>query len=93
MHNARNVDVYLHCLSRPIIEDCENVRFAPYGNAQENKWHQVDDFKWLRSDANPHWSILPSSERVEDNLWNQIQHGNLGKENTQEVLDKIMKRS
>lgn len=29
MHNCTNVDVYLHCASRPIIEDCSNVRFAP----------------------------------------------------------------
>lgn len=29
MHDCKNVDVYLHCASRPIIEDCENVRFSP----------------------------------------------------------------
>jgi tubulin-specific chaperone C len=29
MHDCRNVDVYLHCASRPIIEDCEGIRFAP----------------------------------------------------------------
>jgi hypothetical protein len=29
MHGSKNVDVYLHCASRPIIEDCENIRFAP----------------------------------------------------------------
>ena len=29
MHGAKNVDVYLHCASRPIIEDCNGVRFAP----------------------------------------------------------------
>ena len=29
MHNCKNVDVYLLCKSRPIIEDCSNVRFAP----------------------------------------------------------------
>jgi hypothetical protein len=29
MHDCKNVDVYLHCASRPIIEDCSNVRFAP----------------------------------------------------------------
>lgn len=29
MHDCVNVDVYLHCASRPIIEDCENVRFSP----------------------------------------------------------------
>jgi hypothetical protein len=29
MHASKNVTVYLHCSSRPIIEDCEGVRFAP----------------------------------------------------------------
>lgn len=29
MHDCKNVDIYLHCASRPIIEDCVNVRFSP----------------------------------------------------------------
>merc|ERR1711964_676119 len=29
MHDCKNVDIYLHCGSRPIIEDCSNVRFSP----------------------------------------------------------------
>jgi tubulin-specific chaperone C len=29
MHECKNVTVYLHCGSRPIIEDCERVRFTP----------------------------------------------------------------
>ena len=29
MHSSTNVDVYLHCSSRPIIEDCRDIRFAP----------------------------------------------------------------
>jgi tubulin-specific chaperone C len=29
MHECKNVDVYLMCSSRPIIEDCSGVRFAP----------------------------------------------------------------
>lgn len=28
MHGSKGVDVYLHCSSRPIIEDCEGIRFA-----------------------------------------------------------------
>jgi tubulin-specific chaperone C len=28
MHDCKNVDIYLHCASRPIIEDCNNVRFS-----------------------------------------------------------------
>jgi hypothetical protein len=33
MHASSKVDVYLHCSSRPIIEDCENIRFAPLPEA------------------------------------------------------------
>ena len=29
MHQCKKVDVYLNCTSRPIIEDCEEIRFAP----------------------------------------------------------------
>lgn len=29
MHDCKNVDIYLHCASRPIIEACSNVRFSP----------------------------------------------------------------
>ena len=29
IHQCKNVDVYLHSASRPIIEDCSNIRFAP----------------------------------------------------------------
>ena len=28
MHHSCNVDVYLDCASRPIIEDCTGIRFA-----------------------------------------------------------------
>jgi tubulin-specific chaperone C len=30
MHDCKAVDVYLFCTSRPIIEDCEEIRFAPF---------------------------------------------------------------
>jgi tubulin-specific chaperone C len=29
MHECRDINIYLLCNSRPIIEDCSNVRFAP----------------------------------------------------------------
>lgn len=29
MHDCKSVDIYLMCSSRPIIEDCNGVRFAP----------------------------------------------------------------
>lgn len=29
MHECKNCIIYLRCISRPIVEDCEHVRFAP----------------------------------------------------------------
>lgn len=29
IHECRDVDIYLHCSSHPIIEDCTGMRFAP----------------------------------------------------------------
>ncbi len=29
VHKSKNVVIYLHCSSRPIIEDCSEIRFAP----------------------------------------------------------------
>lgn len=84
MHQSSGTTVYLDCSSRPIIEDCEEVRFAPLPEAfrnkdtleaveedsrRENLWDQVDDFKWLKNEPNPHWSVLPESERVPDEVW------------------------
>lgn len=94
MHECKNVDIYLQCASRPIIEDCSNVRFAPipacYVSVSrqfsaipltyslqsilsdppiDNQWDQVDDFKWLKEEHSPNWSVLPESERLKEELW------------------------
>ncbi|KAL1899185.1 hypothetical protein Sste5346_003107 [Sporothrix stenoceras] len=79
IHECDKVDVYLQCGSRPIIEDCKAMRFAPlpavYANTDGgdsetvNQWDQVDDFKWLRSDASPNWSVLPEAERLPETVW------------------------
>ncbi|KAG0043556.1 hypothetical protein BGZ83_011269 [Gryganskiella cystojenkinii] len=31
MHTSTNMDIYLHVTSEPIVEDCTDMRFAPYG--------------------------------------------------------------
>lgn len=95
MHGSKNVDVYLHCSSRPIIEDCEQIRFAPLPetyvsttsqmtsesilnhvvqstpeiSTTANQWDQIDDFKWLKSEPSPHYSILSEEDRVSEGVW------------------------
>lgn len=79
IHFAKRCDFYLRVRSRPIIEDCNGVRFGPYclnyegieedleaaGLIEETgQWGNVDDFKWLRAVQSPNWSVLPEEERV-----------------------------
>ncbi|XP_074580245.1 tubulin-folding cofactor C [Curcuma longa] len=77
IHHATATDFYLRVRSRPIIEDCSAVRFAPYrlfyegidtelrdcGLGEETRnWANVDDFKWLRAVQSPNWSLIPDEE-------------------------------
>ncbi|KAJ0348790.1 hypothetical protein COL154_006482 [Colletotrichum chrysophilum] len=87
IHECRNVDIYLHCSSHPIIEDCENMRFAPLPAAFDtpehpvkNQWDQVDDFKWLKSEPSPNWSVLPEEERLAEEIWTKTVPGEKGKD-------------
>lgn len=81
IHHANESDFYLRVRSRPIIEDCSGVRFAPYclcyegidddlretGLEEETgNWGNVDDFRWLRAVQSPNWSVLPENERVDN---------------------------
>jgi len=93
MHDCKNVDVYLHVASRPIIEDCTNVRFSPipdcYAHPEievENQWDQVDDFKWLKAEHSPNWSILPRAQRLKEDIWTETVPGGPGA-----GLDDILK--
>lgn len=79
MHDAKNVDVYLLCSSRPIIEDCSGIRFAPLGGGiggewenVKNLWDQVDDFKWLKSEHSPNWAVLPEKQRIPRQRWEEV---------------------
>lgn len=94
IHECHNVDFYLYCNSHPIIEDCSNVRFAPlpaaYHSSDEtstNQWDQVDDFKWLKAEKSPNWSILPEEERLPEDVWTKCVPGEPGKD-----LGDILKR-
>ncbi|KAK1705133.1 tubulin binding cofactor C [Colletotrichum lupini] len=87
IHECRNVDIYLHCSSHPIIEDCSNMRFAPLPpsfdtteDPTKNQWDQVDDFKWLKSEPSPNWSILPEEQRLAEEIWTKVVPGERGKD-------------
>jgi hypothetical protein len=86
MHDCVDVDVYLWCGSRPIIEDCRGVRFAPLpkgtggGEAEgRNMWDQVDDFKWLKDSPSPNWRVMEEGERVGQEVWKEVLASEEGK--------------
>jgi len=95
IHECNNVDIYLHCSSHPIIEDCSNMRFAPLPasfhtpeDPVKNQWDQVDDFKWLKSEPSPNWSILPEEQRLADEIWTKVVPGERGKD-LHDILDAV----
>ncbi|SMR60555.1 unnamed protein product [Zymoseptoria tritici ST99CH_1E4] len=86
MHDSSSCDVYLLASSRPIIEDCSGIRFAPLpeayqlegDEAKENLWEKVDDFKWLRNEQSPNWSLMDPGARVEETVWKRIMSAERG---------------
>ncbi|KAL7286484.1 hypothetical protein TKK_0019221 [Trichogramma kaykai] len=80
LHNSKNCNIYLHVTSRAIIEDCTDIKVAPYNwtykdqishyklaglDPNINNWDCIDDFNWLSKEkSSPNWSILESDLRV-----------------------------
>ncbi|KAJ5357627.1 hypothetical protein N7541_004785 [Penicillium brevicompactum] len=87
MHNCSNVDVYLSCSSNPIIEDCSNIRFGRIPKAyalrhdrpdHEDRWSQVEDFKWIKTEPSPNWSLIDPNDAVPEEVWAEIVPGGPG---------------
>ncbi|EAW09483.1 putative tubulin-specific chaperone c [Aspergillus clavatus NRRL 1] len=87
MHNCTDVDVYLSSSSNPIIEDCSNIRFGRIPRAyaldhdrrdNEDRWSQVEDFKWIKPEPSPNWSLLSSEESIPEQVWAEIVPGGPG---------------
>lgn len=96
MHDSKACDVYLHASGRPIIEDCSGIRFAELPEAYlkeadravPNRCLEVDDFKWLRAEPSPNWSVLEATRRVPEEVWRDVVPGrpDLG---TEDVLKAV----
>ena len=107
IHHTYDTTLYVHTVSGPIIEDCDRLRFAPWGltypgweeqfveaglrskeeggeggrEGGRNAWKEVKDFKWLRAQQSPHWSVVPEGERVrEEVVLAVVEGGREGKE-------------
>ncbi|CAK1540726.1 unnamed protein product [Leptosia nina] len=86
MHSSIKCDIYLHVTSKGIIEDCSQIRTAPYNleyddmekhfnmsslDRNSNNWDNLDDFNWLAPDVpSPNWSILESAHRIPS--WSEV---------------------
>lgn len=44
----------------------------------KNQWDQVDDFKWLKAEQSPNWSIMPEEKRLPEEVWTQKVPGGPG---------------
>mmetsp|Transcript_30190 Transcript_30190/g.48749 ORF Transcript_30190/g.48749 Transcript_30190/m.48749 type:complete len:135 (+) Transcript_30190:709-1113(+) len=77
IHDSRECRFYLYVCSNPIIENCTSLQFSSYNfeytkrlkhfkdaglDQSDNKWSSVEDFKWLKSQHSPNWSIMPEDE-------------------------------
>ncbi|KAI4693079.1 uncharacterized protein J4E88_001450 [Alternaria novae-zelandiae] len=64
----------------------KNVDTTPEIEQSPNQWDQIDDFKWLKAEPSPHFSLLPEAGRISEDAWNE---GIPGNEN--ESLDDTLK--
>lgn len=77
IHNCKHCILYVKVQSHPIIEDCEEMFFAPY-NVQyptveeelkicnlthANCWNNVVDFRWHKTTPSPNWKVLEEGAR------------------------------
>lgn len=80
LHSSSHCDLYMHVTCRAIIEDCQQIRVAPFNltyaninddfakaglDLSKNNWADVADFNWLSADVpSPNWRIIDIDERV-----------------------------
>lgn len=69
MHECRNVAVYLACASRPIIEDCVDVSFAPCPSIYAEASSSADASTKAKTD-DAHTTDHPLQAPA--NLWDQV---------------------
>jgi len=70
IHQSRASVFYVDARTPPIVEDVQDLAFAPYNftypgcqPVEGNMWRQVKDFKWLKTEHSPNWRELPLEER------------------------------
>ncbi|CAG7918453.1 unnamed protein product [Penicillium olsonii] len=44
----------------------------------EDRWSQVEDFKWIKTEPSPNWSLLDPNDAVPEEVWAEIVPGGPG---------------
>jgi hypothetical protein len=94
IHETEQTEFYINVVSRAIIENCKNVKFAPYAWSYKNieehfkmssikytdiNWTAIDDFNWLNQNVkSPNWDFLEELARTK---WSTNENSELKIEN------------
>ncbi|KAF9045246.1 tubulin binding cofactor C-domain-containing protein [Panaeolus papilionaceus] len=98
MHTSTRVDIFLSIGSNPIIEDCNNLRFATYPSSLtvpsldvQETLPTVQDFSHIRPTPSPHYSILDEStnESIKTSLITLRHGGSASLERLSSILSTI----
>ena len=54
----------------------------------KNLYDQVDDFKWLKAEHSPNWSVLDADKRIKDEVWKEVVPGS-PKSGVEEILKAV----
>ncbi|CAG8743574.1 12845_t:CDS:2, partial [Racocetra persica] len=102
MHTSRQMTIYLHTTSHPIIEDCHNILFAPYTllipdlnnmfeaaklDQKNNKYDKVEDFNWLKQQASPNWRTVSENKILKN--WPFL-HADNSDDTTEETVSTVL---
>lgn len=44
----------------------------------QDRWSQVEDFKWIKPEPSPNWSLLDPSDAIPEEVWTEIVPGGPG---------------
>lgn len=76
MHDCSRVSVHLVCSSRPIIEDCEVIQFAPLPALSSSSSSLVGLFSAAIDTTTPTATteneVIQQQQQPPTNLWNQV---------------------
>ena len=60
---------------------------------KSNRWDQVDDFNWLRSDQpSPNWDVLPPQQRLGSDTWRELTQMSESPDLELKILSKTVDR-